>query len=197
MGLFLAPDLSHKKPSPFLPPQTPVNRSSSALTLSSPPSSPSSWGSLGCRHMNPKSIGTKKEISFSSPYCFQHCLTPALSSCLSVTPAPDNLHHVPPVNLEFRDIFDKEKPDCLPPHRSYDCPIELLPGSEVPFGRIFPLSETELVAHKSYIDENLDKSFICPSSIPAGASIFFVKKKDGFQRPRFDYRELNKITIKK
>lgn len=76
--------------------------------------------------------------------------------------------------LEFKDIFDKKKADCLPPHRSYDCPIDLLPSSEIPYGRIFPLSETELKALKMYIDENLEKGFIRPSSLPAG--IFFVEK---------------------
>ena len=91
----------------------------------------------------------KKKVSFSSPYCSQHCLPPAPAACLTVAPTPDNLQHVPPVYLEFRDVFDKQKADCLPPHRSYDCPIDLLPGSEIPFGRIFPLSETELAALKT------------------------------------------------
>lgn len=72
----------------------------------------------------------------------------------------------------------------------------MLPGPKIPFGRIFPLSETELDTLRLYIDENLEKGFIHPSSSPAGAGIFFVKKKDKTLRPCVDYLELNIITIK-
>nr|GEU87172.1 putative reverse transcriptase domain-containing protein [Tanacetum cinerariifolium]GEW62153.1 putative reverse transcriptase domain-containing protein [Tanacetum cinerariifolium] len=41
-----------------------------------------------------------------------------------------------------------------------------------------------------------DKGFIRPSSSSWGASILFVKKKDGSFRMRIDYRELNKLTVK-
>lgn len=148
---------------------------------------------------DPQISWSKKEILFSSMYCSQHCFVPTTStpaSCLALQSIPDNLQHVPAVYHEFLDIFDKKKADSLPPHRSYDCPIDLLPGSEIPFGRIFPLSETELEALRSYIDENLEKKFIRPSSSPAGAGIFFVEKKDESLRPCVDYRELNKITVK-
>lgn len=72
----------------------------------------------------------------------------------------------------------------------------MLPGAEIPFGRIFPLSERELEALKDYVDESLKKGFIRPSTSPAGAGIFFVEKKDHSLRPCVDYRELNKITVK-
>lgn len=70
----------------------------------------------------------------------------------------------------------------LPLHRSYNCPMELLP----------------FIQDKSYlyIDENLEKGFISPYSSPAGTGIFFIQKKDQTLRPCVNYRELNKITIK-
>ncbi len=49
---------------------------------------------------------------------------------------------------------------------------------------------------KSYIEEELAKGFIRPSTSPASAGFFFVKKKDGGLRPCIDYRGLNEISIK-
>ncbi|KAI2647117.1 Transposon Tf2-6 polyprotein [Labeo rohita] len=75
-----------------------------------------------------------------------------------------------------------------------DCAIELLPGTTPPKGRIFPLSQPE--AMKKYIEKELSKGFIRPSTSPAAAGFFFVKKKDGTLRPCIDYRGLNDITVK-
>uniref|UniRef100_A0A8C5WE85 ribonuclease H n=1 Tax=Leptobrachium leishanense TaxID=445787 RepID=A0A8C5WE85_9ANUR len=96
----------------------------------------------------------------------------------------------------FNDVCLKKGADTLPPHRQYDCPIDLYPCSPIPFGRIYPLSEPELSVLKEYINDNLKKGFIQPSTSPAGAPIFFVGKKDGGLRPCIDYRALNSVTIK-
>ena len=58
------------------------------------------------------------------------------------------------------------------------------------------MSKDELATLKEYIDENLAMSFIPHSKSAAGASILFVKKKDGSLRMCVDYRGLNKVTIK-
>jgi hypothetical protein len=54
----------------------------------------------------------------------------------------------------------------------------------------------ELEVLRVYIDENLASGFIRHSKSPAGAPIFFVKKKDGSLRLVMDYRGLNKVTIR-
>ncbi|KAL0173798.1 hypothetical protein M9458_029766, partial [Cirrhinus mrigala] len=51
-------------------------------------------------------------------------------------------------------------------------------------------------AMNTYIQEELAKGFIRPSTSPASAGFFFVKKKDGGLRPCIDYRALNELTIK-
>ncbi|GKE97838.1 retrovirus-related pol polyprotein from transposon 17.6 [Tanacetum coccineum] len=46
------------------------------------------------------------------------------------------------------------------------------------------------------LQELFDKGFIRPSSLPWGALVLFVKKKDGSFRMCIDYRKLNKLTVK-
>ncbi|GJZ26302.1 putative reverse transcriptase domain-containing protein, partial [Tanacetum coccineum] len=46
------------------------------------------------------------------------------------------------------------------------------------------------------LQELADRGFIRPSTSPWGAPVIFVKKKDGSFRMCFDYRELNKLTVK-
>ncbi|GJV25204.1 putative reverse transcriptase domain-containing protein [Tanacetum coccineum] len=46
------------------------------------------------------------------------------------------------------------------------------------------------------LKELFDKGFIRPSSLPWGAPVLFVKKKDGSFRMCVDYRELNNLTVK-
>lgn len=71
-----------------------------------------------------------------------------------------------------------------------------MPGTSPPKGRIFPLSQHESEAMKKYIEEELAKGIIRPSTSPASARFFFVKKKDAGLWPFIDYWGLNEITIK-
>ena len=97
---------------------------------------------------------------------------------------------------DFSYVFEKQNVDRLPEHHAYDCPINLQEGVCAPFGPIYGLSEPELEALRTYLDENLEKGFIQPSKSPAGAPILFVKKKDGSLRLCVDYRGLNKVTVR-
>ncbi|KAL0156998.1 hypothetical protein M9458_048244, partial [Cirrhinus mrigala] len=91
---------------------------------------------------------------------------------------------------------DKRSAAQLPPHRPYDLAIDLVPGAVPPRGRLYSLSATEHQTMEEYVAEGLRAGTIRPSSSPAAAGFFFVKKKDGGLRPCVDYRGLNQITIK-
>jgi hypothetical protein len=56
--------------------------------------------------------------------------------------------------------------------------------------------EKELKVLKEYIDDNLAKGFIKPSTSPIGSLVLFVPKKDSSLQLCVDYRALNNITIK-
>ncbi|KAK3532161.1 hypothetical protein QTP86_009047 [Hemibagrus guttatus] len=96
----------------------------------------------------------------------------------------------------FSDVFCPKKASKLPPHRPWDCAINLIPGEPVPRGMIYSLSLPEEKAMEEYIMEVLAQGYIRLSTSPAASSFFFMAKKDGGLRPCIDYRSLNKITVK-
>nr|GEY83922.1 reverse transcriptase domain-containing protein [Tanacetum cinerariifolium] len=61
------------------------------------------------------------------------------------------------------------------------------------FPEVFPEDLPEL---SDQLKELSEKGFIRPSSSPWGATVLFVKKKDGSFQMCIDYRELNKLTVK-
>ena len=84
----------------------------------------------------------------------------------------------------------------LPPNHEVEFSIDLLfgttPISKAPY-RMAPMELKEL---KEQLVELLDKRFVCPSALPWGARVLFVKKNDGSIRLCIDYHVLNRVTIK-
>ncbi|KAL1022008.1 hypothetical protein UPYG_G00021010 [Umbra pygmaea] len=64
---------------------------------------------------------------------------------------PSGPIHVPSQYHKFAQVFSKEKATHLPPHRPWDCSIDILPDASFPKGRIYPLSLPEKDALNSYI----------------------------------------------
>ncbi|KAH7483616.1 hypothetical protein FOMA001_g6895 [Fusarium oxysporum f. sp. matthiolae] len=97
---------------------------------------------------------------------------------------------------EFQDVFSPKEAEKLPPHRAGDHHIELIPGGKLPFGPLYGMSREELTALREWLNENLRKGFIRPSSSPVASPVLFVKKPGGGLRFCVDYRALNNITVK-
>jgi hypothetical protein len=100
---------------------------------------------------------------------------------------------------EYRDLFEAFLPqeaDTLPPHRSYDHKIELMPGSKLPFSRNRPLSPMELRVVKRWLDDNLVKGFIRPSKSSSASPLLLAQKPGGGVRICVDYRGVNNISMK-
>jgi len=99
---------------------------------------------------------------------------------------------------EFADIFTEESFQALPPHRTWDHAIDLIPDWETKRWkpRIYPLAPKEKEAMNKELDELLKSGRVRPSKSPLGSPVFYVAKKDGKMRMVVDYRKLNDITIK-
>ncbi|WVZ93179.1 hypothetical protein U9M48_039181 [Paspalum notatum var. saurae] len=95
---------------------------------------------------------------------------------------------------EFSDVFTS--PTTLPPHRSYDHTISLLPGSAPVNSRPYRYSPL----HKDEIERQvrvlLNQGWIVHSNSPFASPVLLVQKKDGTWRMCVDYRRLNALTIK-
>uniref|UniRef100_A0A8C6M011 ribonuclease H n=1 Tax=Nothobranchius furzeri TaxID=105023 RepID=A0A8C6M011_NOTFU len=148
---------------------------------------------------NPQINWRTSQVVVWSSHCLTNCLRSASPSSSAPTPdppVPPDLSGVPEEYHDLSLVFSKDRASSLPPHRPYDCAIDLLPGAPLPSSRLNNLSKPEQVCMSTYIQESLASGLIRPSTSPLGAGFFFVSKKDGSLRPCIDYRGLNQITVK-
>jgi hypothetical protein len=92
-----------------------------------------------------------------------------------------------PMVKEFPDVFPEELPG-LPSEREVEVSIDTFPGVPPIAQQPYRMALAELNELKTQLQELLDKGFIWPSNSPWGASILFVRKKDGTHRLCIDYR---------
>ncbi|GJQ89231.1 putative reverse transcriptase domain-containing protein [Tanacetum coccineum] len=100
-----------------------------------------------------------------------------------------------PIVRDFPEVFPEDFPG-LPPVRPVEFQIDLIPGAAPVARAPYCLAPSEMKELSEQLQELSDKGFIRPSSSPWGASVLFVKKKDGSFTMCIDYRELNKLTVK-
>ena len=96
---------------------------------------------------------------------------------------------------EFEDVFPDEVLG-LPSHREVEFSIDLVPRTGLVSMAPYRMAQAELVELKKQIEELMEKRFIRPSTLPWGAPMLLVKKKDGSSHLCVDYRQLNKMIIK-
>lgn len=75
--------------------------------------------------------------------------------------------------------------------------VDLSPGTSPLSMAPYRMFASDLSELKKQLEELLEKNFDQPSVSPWGAPMLLVKKKDGSMRLYVDYRQLNKVTIKK
>ena len=95
----------------------------------------------------------------------------------------------------FSKIFSKELPR-LSPQRKIEFSIELALGTNPISIASYRTALLKLRELKVQLQDLLDKGFIRPNTLPWGASVLFVKNKDGSLGLCVHYRQLNTVTIK-
>ncbi|XP_028054434.1 uncharacterized protein LOC114258647 [Camellia sinensis] len=99
-----------------------------------------------------------------------------------------------PVVRDFPDVFLDELPGQLV-DREIEFTTDVILGTQPISKTPYRMSTTEMKELKTQLQELLDKGFIRPSTLPWGAPVLFMKKKDGTLRLCIDYRELNKKEL--
>lgn len=115
------------------------------------------------------------------------------------------LCHLPveslPINPDIQPLLDQfspvfTAPEGLPPRRSYDHTIPLMPGARPvtirPY-RVAPHLKTEI---ETQVSELLQSGMIRPSNSAFSSPVILVKKKDHTWRMVVDYKHLNALTLK-
>ncbi|GJZ35105.1 putative reverse transcriptase domain-containing protein [Tanacetum coccineum] len=98
-----------------------------------------------------------------------------------------------PVVREFLEVFPDDLPG-LPLVRQVEFQIDLIPGVALVARAPYRLAPSEMQELSDQLQELADRGFIRTSTLPWGAPVLFVKKKDGSFRMCIDYWELNILT---
>ncbi|KAK3513294.1 hypothetical protein QTP70_009787 [Hemibagrus guttatus] len=125
----------------------------------------------------------ERELIRWSPFCRAHCLREVLTwPCITTSIESPSTRDEVPISREYQllqEVFSKQRAAQLPPHRPWDCAIDLLPHAMLPKCRVCPLLLPESQAMDEYIEEALAAGYIHPSTSPAATGFFFGEKKNG------------------
>lgn len=93
---------------------------------------------------------------------------------ITSTPVPKQIHTV---LTQYQDVF--RDPQTLPPQRSYDHAIPLVPGSVPINSRPYHYSSEHKTEIEKQVKQLLQSGLITQSHSPFASPVLLVKKKDG------------------
>ncbi|KAJ1700817.1 hypothetical protein LUZ63_000596 [Rhynchospora breviuscula] len=148
-------------------------------------------------------VDLEKEMRKGSEILMAQIFSTEVHSALQLHPASQTEVHSDskPVHLELSAALEQhkaafEEPTALPPRRTVDHAVPLLPDSKPINQKPYRYSYFQKVEIEKIMIELLKNQLIQPSSSPFASPVLLVKKKDGSWRMCIDYRQLNLITMK-
>lgn len=116
---------------------------------------------------NPSIDWQTSHTKFWSPKCFTDCAR--IISHLNVTtvesPNSQSRIHILSEYFALKEVFSPTRQVSLPPHRPWNCVIDLLPGTVPPRSKVYPLSLARTKAMEEYVEEALRQWLIHVASI--------------------------------
>jgi len=87
--------------------------------------------------------------------------------------------HVPEWLHKYGNVLSKHKSERMPLQKLYDYAIDFMEGAKLPKpAKVYPLFLAKRNSLDTWINEELRKGYIRPSTSPIVAPFFFVKKHD-------------------
>ena len=118
-----------------------------------------------------------------------------VDECVKVEKTVEEI--VPPAFHAYLDIFRKEPSEWMPMHKPWDHAIDLMLDFVPEKSKIFLLSPDECEEMSIFVQDQLQKGYIQPSSSPQTSLMFFVPKLETTAKHMCtDYQCLNKKMIK-
>ena len=96
----------------------------------------------------------------------------------------------------FSHVFLDEIPSGLPPKRTIQHHINLIPGAILPNKHAYRMNPKDTQEIQRQVEELISKRLVRESLSPCAIPILLVPKKDGTMRMYVDSQAINKITIK-
>ena len=97
---------------------------------------------------------------------------------------------------EYAHMFPDDIPSGLPPKRTIQHHIDLIPGSILPNKPAYRMNPKDTLEIQRQVEALISKGLVQESLSPCAVPALLVPKKDGSMRMCVDSRAINKITIK-
>eukprot|EP00833_Pecoramyces_ruminatium_P015893 jgi/Orpsp1_1/1189925/evm.model.d7180000075497.1 len=160
----------------------------------------------------PTIISQENQLEFNSEFCKDHCyhVSNQRVSAIDLPSKEQEEIQIPKELEDLKEVFEEKQCQELPPHREYDCSIDLKPNATPYYGPLYSLTEKEQEVLREELNKNtirnsyplplikdlLDRvqgsSYFSKLDLPGAYNLIRIKEGDQFKtafRTRFGHYE--------